>query len=110
MKETLFLHLFDEVIVDLVEEDTLRDTTIHQRLEKHWLAGLEIPFSTLYCNSRVEGTFQLYSPPVLLGYEREAHRVAGGNLPQRDATYLTVFITVQPALNPPEPFLVCFKV
>jgi len=27
-------------------------------------------------------------------------------LPPRDATFLSLFITVQPALNPPEPFKV----
>jgi hypothetical protein len=65
---------------------------------------------------QIEGTFKLYSPPMLLGYEKEAHHhqfsgltVSGDNqqaLPPRDATFLSLFITVQPALNPPEPFKV----
>lgn len=58
----------------------------------------------------------MYSPPMLLGYERESHQRAGwqpgtlsldqaGQLfPNRDATFINLFITVQPALNPPEPF------
>ncbi|PSN40991.1 hypothetical protein C0J52_10989 [Blattella germanica] len=62
----------------------------------------------------IEGTFKLYSPPVLLGYEKEPHHrqfsgfASPGDsqhaLPPRDSTFLTLFITVQPALNPPEPF------
>jgi coiled-coil and C2 domain-containing protein 2A len=71
------------------------------------------------CVLQIEGTFKLYSPPILLGYEKESrHRqfsaltITGDNqpaLPQRDATFLSLFITVQPALNPPEPFKVLFQ-
>ncbi|XP_034250216.1 coiled-coil and C2 domain-containing protein 2A [Thrips palmi] len=114
--DTLFIHLFDEVIVDLVEDDRQRETSIHQRLERNWLASLHIPFSTLVHNARIEGTFKMYSPSMLLGYERESHQRTGwqpgtfssdqgGQLfPNRDATFLNLFITVLPVLNPPEPF------
>ncbi|KAK3909758.1 Coiled-coil and C2 domain-containing protein 2A [Frankliniella fusca] len=113
--DTLFIHLFDEVIVDLVDDDRQRETSIHQRLERNWLASLNIPFSTLVHNARIEGTFKMYSPPMLLGYERESHQSSGwqsGNLspdqgqlfPNRDATFINLFITVQPALTPPEIF------
>ncbi|XP_026280089.1 coiled-coil and C2 domain-containing protein 2A [Frankliniella occidentalis] len=113
--DTLFIHLFDEVIVDLVDDDRQRETSIHQRLERNWLASLHIPFTTLVHNARIEGTFKMYSPPMLLGYERESHQRSGwqsGNFspdqgqlfPNRDATFINLFITVQPALNPPELF------
>ncbi|XP_033609176.1 coiled-coil and C2 domain-containing protein 2A isoform X2 [Cryptotermes secundus] len=114
IQDSLYLHLFDEIVVDLLEDDRMRETNIHQRLERNWLGSLQIPFSTLYFNSRIEGTFKLYSPPILLGYEKESHHrqfsvltIPGDNqpgLPQRDATFLSLFITVQPPLNPPEPF------
>ncbi|XP_021920038.1 coiled-coil and C2 domain-containing protein 2A isoform X3 [Zootermopsis nevadensis] len=114
IQDNLYLHLFDEIVVDLLEDDRMRETNIHQRLERNWLGSLQIPFSTLYFNSRIEGTFKLYSPPVLLGYEKESHHrefsgltILGDTqqvLPPRDATFLSLFITVQPALNPPEPF------
>ncbi|GLH06303.1 Coiled-coil and C2 domain-containing protein 2A [Gryllus bimaculatus] len=112
MQDTLHLHLFDEIVVDLLEDDRMRDTNIHQRLERHWLGSLSIPFITLYHNARIEGTFKLYSPPVLLGYEREPpHRQFSGyvneghsSFSHQDSTFLTIFISVQPALNPPEPF------
>nr|CAD7259786.1 unnamed protein product [Timema shepardi] len=55
---------------------------------------------------KIEGTFRLSSPPVLLGYEREQLRKMGDppNLPPRDATFITLFLTVLPTLNPPQPF------
>nr|CAD7430292.1 unnamed protein product [Timema monikensis] len=54
----------------------------------------------------IEGTFRLSSPPVLLGYEREQLRKMSDppNLPPRDATFITLFLTVLPTLNPPQPF------
>jgi hypothetical protein len=45
--------LFDEIVVDLLEDDRMRETNIHQRLERNWLGSLQIPFSTLYFNTRV---------------------------------------------------------
>jgi len=45
------------VIVDLVEDDRQRETSIHQRLERNWLASLHIPFSTLVHNARVSNLF-----------------------------------------------------
>ena len=60
----------NQVQTDLLEDEQERSCRIHQRLEKKWLGSLSIPFSSLYQNTRVEGTFRLHSPPVLLGYER----------------------------------------
>jgi len=55
MQDSLYLHLFDETVVDLLEDDRMRETNIHQRLERNWLGSLQIPFSTLYFNSKVGG-------------------------------------------------------
>nr|CAD7446121.1 unnamed protein product [Timema bartmani] len=57
-------------------------------------------------DDKIEGTFQLSSPPVLLGYEREQLRKMSDptNLSPRDATFITLFLTVLPTLNPPQPF------
>lgn len=51
--DSLHIHLFDEIIVDILEDERMRDTTIHQRLDRNWLGSLRIPFSTLYFNHQV---------------------------------------------------------
>ncbi len=61
--------MFDEVFTDILEDDRKRSTNIHQRREKRWLGSLKIPFSTVYVNQKVEGTFRLEVPIMLLGYE-----------------------------------------
>ena len=120
VKESLHLHLFDEVLTDLVEDDEERGSQIHQRVEKKWLGSLSIPFSSLYRNAKIEGTFKLHSPPILLGYERsgivgglnpsqtEASSgmpMLGGGLAKnaKNATYLNIYVTLQPPLVVPEP-------
>lgn len=84
--------------------------------ERRWLGALRIPFSTLYLNSKIEGTFCLDTPPVLLGYEPNRtdarsygglHRTNGnqgaGNGGSTKSTYLTLFLTIDPTLQQPEP-------
>lgn len=131
-EDSLHIHLFDEIIVDILEDERMRDTTIHQRIERNWLGSLRIPFSTLYFNhqvsqkplfyqiliiyrrmtgiktnlSQVEGTFQLYSPPFLLGYDRQTSSTSSDHSYLRNSTFLTLFIIVQPPLSPPDPIMV----
>ena len=53
LEDVIHLSLQDEVLVDLLEDDRLQDTNVHQRIERRWLAELRVPFSTLYINGRV---------------------------------------------------------
>ncbi|XP_037084819.1 coiled-coil and C2 domain-containing protein 2A-like [Pollicipes pollicipes] len=107
LDDAIYLSLQDEVLVDLLEDDRQVDTNIHQRIERRWLAELRIPFSTLYINGRVEGTFRLNTPPLLIGYECDV--TARGtvfhlteSLPTgQSGTYVTVFMTLEPPLNIP---------
>lgn len=54
MRETLCMQLFDETIVDMLDESRSRETEIYQRIEKKWIGELRIPFSTIYTTQRVE--------------------------------------------------------
>ncbi len=124
VRDSLHIHLFDEVSVDLLEDPSERSTQVHRRLERKWLGSLSVPFSSLFRNTRVEGTFRLRSPPVLLGYERTGHHGGalgggddggeagptsltsvggGGGRHHRDATYLNLYLTVEPPLAAPDP-------
>lgn len=55
---------------------------------------------------QVEGTFQLYSPPFLLGYDRQVSLASSEQSHLRNSTFLTLFIIVQPPLSPPDPIMV----
>ena len=113
VQDSIHLHLFDQVKIDILDDERERSSKIHQRLENKWLGSLSIPFSSLYQNTRIEGTFRLHSPSVLLGYERlgQTSQHAGwrpttpteSSSAEKDATYLNIYLTIQPALNVPEP-------
>lgn len=115
ISDSVYLNLFDEVVVGQDEPDDGHEkeagSTV-KRLERRWLGSLRIPFSTLYLNSKIEGTFCLNMPPMLLGYEHDSRSY--GNLNRSTgttsngngslkSTYLTLFLTIDPTLQQPEP-------
>ncbi|XP_066945130.1 coiled-coil and C2 domain-containing protein 2A isoform X2 [Macrobrachium rosenbergii] len=108
--DNIYFHLYDEVIHDMLEDDRLRESTVHHRIERRWLGSLKIPFSTIYANSKIEGTFSLEEPVVLLGYIRESissgspTRFMHNGEPNKSGTHLTIYLTLEPTLPPPEPF------
>ena len=97
-----------------LKDDRDRDNTVHKKLHRYWLGSLKIPFSTIYFQSRIEGTFKLESPPIMLGYTRDPQSaklrpVGFGDAlnleaPVKDSSYLTVFVTIEPQLLVPEQF------
>ncbi|KAL8612721.1 hypothetical protein ACOMHN_025372 [Nucella lapillus] len=108
VQDSIYLNLFDEVVVDVLEDERERETAIHQRLEKKWLGNIRIPFSTIYLNGKIDGTFRINTPPVLLGYTYDVAQVGDEDMDmpigQRDdSTYLSLFITIEPPLIQPEP-------
>lgn len=53
VKDVIYINLFDEVSVNLLEDDVEKDTVVYERLERRWLGNFKIPFTTLYLNSKV---------------------------------------------------------
>ncbi|CAG2121690.1 unnamed protein product, partial [Medioppia subpectinata] len=111
ISDCIYLNLFDEVILDSGETITSDgQKVIHKRTERRWLGSLKIPFSTLYLNSKIEGTFSLSTPLVLLGYEYDNKSyLLGSDTTTKDTskqTYLTLFVTIDPSLQLPEPLVI----
>nr|CAH0107288.1 unnamed protein product [Daphnia galeata] len=93
IRDDLFIQLFDEVVVDILDDDRQRDASVHQRYERHWLGGFKIPFQVVYKWSKIEGTFALNIPMVPIGYEYKHYN--------HDGPLLTVLISIHPAVSPP---------
>ncbi|KAG8187652.1 hypothetical protein JTE90_005504 [Oedothorax gibbosus] len=105
VKDVVYINLFDEITVNLLEEGGGREGVVHERLERRWLGNLKVPFTTLYLNSKIEGTFRVNIPPVLLSYENEPRPwLTGLSDAASNHTYLSFFMTIEPCLPLPDVF------
>ncbi|XP_035773718.1 coiled-coil and C2 domain-containing protein 2A-like [Anopheles albimanus] len=71
IRKHLHIDLYDEYLENLLEDDRARPTEMYQRISSRWLGQLRIPISTVYLNQRLEGTFEIKTPPILFGYDRQ---------------------------------------
>lgn len=55
IKDSLWFHMYDEIIEDLPSNDNMMTPTseIYQKISSHYLGELLIPFSTIYASQRV---------------------------------------------------------
>lgn len=113
MKGFLIVQLFDEFVEDILEDDRNRLTDIYQRISNKWIGELRIPLPDIYLTQRIEGTFILNSPALLVGYSKALLRSPQGQSAAaytntnittdflRGAIYLTLLITLEPTTDSP---------
>lgn len=61
----IFCRVVDQV--DLADRND-DPNIVAYRTHNYWLGSFSIPFSTIYHQGKIEGTYRLKTPPVLLGY------------------------------------------
>ncbi|XP_055593663.1 coiled-coil and C2 domain-containing protein 2A [Uranotaenia lowii] len=111
LRKFLNIDLYDEFMEDLLEDDRVRATEVYQRISSKWLGQLRIPISTIYLNQRIEGTFEIKTPPMLFGYSRSngtgelpeyTSMMIGSSLPDmRELTHISLFISLEPNFKIP---------
>uniref|UniRef100_A0A3B5KVH3 Coiled-coil and C2 domain containing 2A n=1 Tax=Takifugu rubripes TaxID=31033 RepID=A0A3B5KVH3_TAKRU len=105
VRDEVFINIFDEIVYNTEVTDRQTGKTVRTQVEKRWLGFVKFPFSTIYSQSRIDGTFKVNTPAVLLGYSKEENQNRNGISyawfsSQIQEPYITLFITIEPMLVP----------
>jgi coiled-coil and C2 domain-containing protein 2A len=60
--ELISIQLFDEIVVDVLADERLRDIDVHTRHERAWLGTITIPFSAVQRSSKVGFVIRFPTP------------------------------------------------
>lgn len=101
-KKVLSIDLYDEVVEDLIDNMT----EVYQRITSKWLGSIKIPIANIFANQRIEGTFEVTIPQILLGYSKPkispAENSMNENLPHMSKkTHINLFINLEPIAEVP---------
>jgi coiled-coil and C2 domain-containing protein 2A len=95
VREDVHVNLYDEVTIEM-DKDDRRENVIYERRERRWLGSFRIPFSTIYANRKVEGTFRMNVPVVNLGYDPPDPEEGIEGIPD---TRLSLYVVLEPPLE-----------
>jgi hypothetical protein len=103
------INVFDEITIDLLQDERERDKEMYIRKEKVYLGSIQIPFTSVWERTRIDGKFPVDVPPSLLGYGQDT---SDGliNIDAQDPTQLHIFITLDPPLAQPPPLKLKVKI
>ena len=75
VRDNVEIMLFDNIQTDVGDQGGYYEDENTLKNERRFLGNLTIPFSTIYMEGKVEGTFRLDAPDVCLGYSRRSMAV-----------------------------------
>ncbi|KAI8896326.1 hypothetical protein BC833DRAFT_104494 [Globomyces pollinis-pini] len=106
--EMVYINIFDELIVDLIEDERQREHSTYIRRDRIWIGSVNISLSTIWERSRLDGRFPISIPMALLGYVSE-DAMADVNVSTIQQSQLHIFMTLDPPLAQPPPLVLKFQ-
>lgn len=97
----IIVNVFDEITIDLLQDERERDREMYIRKEKVWLGSIQVPFTSVWERSRIDGKFPIIVPPSLLGYGQDTQTDEVIKIDAHDQSMLHIFVTLDPPLAQP---------
>ena len=97
----IIINVFDEITIDMLQDERERERELYIRKEKVWLGSIQVPFTSVWERSRIDGKFPISIPPTLLGYGQDLQTDEVIKIDAQDQSMLHIFITLDPPLAQP---------